>query len=213
MNVRVVVADDQTTVREGLVALLSLLPDIEVVAEATDGHTALAAVASHQPDVILLDLRMPGMDGIAATTRLTADHPGTAVVILTGHADDSSVLAALAAGARGYLTKNAGRAEIRQAITAAAAGLATLDPAVQARLVTAARVGHVPGELPDGLTAREAEVLALIAAGLTNQAIANRLRIEPTTVKSHINRIFAKTATTDRAAAADYARRCGISSY
>ncbi|MFE9689628.1 response regulator [Micromonospora sp. NPDC005806] len=211
MNVvRVVVAEDQAAVREGLVALLDLLPDIDVVAEAIDGPTALAAVACHQPDVVLLDLRMPGMDGIATTARLTADHPATAVVILTSYADDASVLGALAAGARGYLTKNAGRAEISQAIAAAATGLAPLDPAVQARLVSAARVGYVPTDLPDGLTTREAEVLALIAAGLTNPAIATRLHIEPSTVKSHINRIFTKTGIADRAAATTYARHHGI---
>lgn len=210
MTIRVVVADDQTVVREGLAALLGLVPDIDVVGEAADGPAALAAVARHHPDVVLLDLRMPGMDGIATTARLAADHPATAVVILTGYTDDASVLDALAAGARGYLTKSAGRAEIRQAIMAAAAGLAPLDPAVQARLVTAARIGRVPAELPDGLTVREVEVLALIAAGLTNHAIATRLRIESSTVKSHINRIFSKTGASDRAAAISYARRHGL---
>ncbi|GIH18085.1 response regulator transcription factor [Rugosimonospora africana] len=209
--VRVVVADDQAAVREGLVALLGLLPGIEVVAEAADGPAALAAVARHRPDVVLLDLRMPGMDGIATTAQLSADHPATAVVILTSYADDGSVLAALAAGARGYLTKNAGRAEIGQAVTAAAAGLGALDPTVQERLVRAARIGQVPAELPDGLTTREAEVLALIAAGLSNHAIATRLRIEPATVKSHINRIFTKTGAEDRPGAIDYARRHGMS--
>lgn len=208
--VRVVVADDQAAVREGLVALLGLLPGIEVVAEAPDGPGALAAVARHRPDVVLLDLRMPGMDGVATTARLAAQHPATAVVILTSYADDASVLAALAAGARGYLTKNAGRAEIGQAITAAAAGLGALDPTVQDRLVRAARVGHVPAELPDGLTTREAEVLTLIAAGLSNHAIATRLRIEAATVKSHINRIFTKIGTGDRTGAIDYARRHGM---
>ncbi|MFR9780602.1 response regulator [Micromonospora sp. MS34] len=204
------VADDQTVVREGLVALLGLFPDIDVVGEAADGSAALAAVARHRPDVVLLDLRMPGMDGIATAAQLAADHPATAVVILTSYTDDASVLDALAAGARGYLTKSAGRAEIRQAVIAAAQGLAPLDPAVQARLVAAARLGRVPAELPDGLTAREAEVLALIAAGLTNQAVAARLQIESSTVKSHINRIFSKIAAADRAAAISYARRHGL---
>lgn len=209
--VRVVVADDQAAVREGLVALLDLLPGIEVVAEADDGPSALAAVARHRPDVVLLDLRMPGLDGVQTTARISAEHPGTAVVILTGYADDASVLDALAAGARGYLTKNAGRAAIGQAVTAAAAGLAALEPAVQTRVVNAARIGYVPAEPPDGLTAREAEILALIGAGLGNRAIADRLHIEPTTVKSHINRIFAKTGVADRAAATAYARHHGLS--
>jgi DNA-binding NarL/FixJ family response regulator len=153
---------------------------------------------------------MPGMDGVATTARLVAEHPGTAVVILSSYADDRSVLDSLAAGARGYLTKNAGREEISQAVTAAAAGLAPLDPGVQARLVNAARVGIVPADLPDGLTPREAEILALVAAGLANQAIASRLHIEGSTVKTHINRIFGKTGVTDRTALADYARRHGL---
>ena len=205
--IRVVVVDDEAAVREGLVALLSALPGIDVVADAADGHAALAAVAHHRPEVVLLDLRMPGLDGIATTGRLAVDHLDTAVVVLTSYADDTSILDALAAGARGYLTKNAGRAEIAQAITAAAAGLAALDSAVHARLVAAAGLGRVPARLPDGLTAREAEILALIAAGLTNRAIAARLHIEPATVKSHINRIFAKTGSRDRDTAASYARR------
>lgn len=209
--VRVVVADDQAAVREGLVALLNLIPGLDVVAEAADGPSAIEAVGTHHPDVLLLDLRMPGLDGIATTARLTADHPGTAVVILSSYADDASVLDALDAGARGYLTKNAGRAEIAQAIAAAASGLAPLDPSVQARLVAAARIGHVPAELPDGLTAREGEVLSLIAAGLDNRTIATRLHIENSTVKSHINRILTKTACTDRAALIRYAREHGLS--
>jgi DNA-binding NarL/FixJ family response regulator len=208
--VRVVVADDQAAVREGLVALLGMVPGIEVVAEVADGAGAIEAVADHRPDVVLLDLRMPGMDGVATTARLAAEHPGAAVVILTSYDDDTSVLDALAAGARGYLTKNAGRAEIGEAIRAAASGLAPLDPTVQARLVTAARVGHVPAELPDDLTAREAEVLSLIAAGLENRAIAGRLRIETSTVKSHVNRILAKTGAADRADVIRYARRHGL---
>jgi DNA-binding NarL/FixJ family response regulator len=205
-RVRVVVADDQATVREGLVALLGLLPGIDVVAQAADGQAALAAVADHAPDVVLMDLRMPGLDGLAATERLTKASPDVAVVALTSHADDATVLAALAAGARGFLTKNAGRQEIAQAIHAAAAGLSALDHEVQARLVSAATTGQVPAELPDGLTRREAEVLALIGAGLANAQIAARMHISGATVKTHVNRIFAKTGVSDRAAAAGYAR-------
>jgi DNA-binding NarL/FixJ family response regulator len=209
-EVRVVVADDQATVREGLVALLGLLPGITVVAEAPDGQQALALVAEHAPEVLLLDLRMPGLDGIATTRRLAAEHPGTAVVILTSYADDESVVEALAAGARGFLTKNANRTEISRAVTAAAAGLGTLSPEVQGRLVAAARFGRAPAQPPDGLTAREAEVLALLAAGLSNAAIASRLSIEPVTVKSHINRIFAKARVSDRDGAVGYARGHGL---
>ena len=136
---RVVVADDQTVVREGLVTLLSTMPDIEVVGSAADGEQALALVAQLAPDVVLMDLRMPRVDGIEATRRIRAAHPATQVVVLTTYADDESILDALRAGAIGYLTKDAGRDHIRRAIEAAAAGQAVLDPAVQARLV---EVGH-----------------------------------------------------------------------
>ncbi|MBP2705043.1 response regulator transcription factor [Microbispora sp. RL4-1S] len=204
--VRVVVVEDQATVREGLVALLGMLPGIEVVAEAADGRSAVDAVARHAPDVVLMDVRMPGTDGVAATAEVARTYPSTAVVVLTSHADDETVFAALAAGARGFLTKSAGRREISQAIFAAAAGLSPMDPTVQSRIVSTARLGHVPPSPPDGLTPREAQVLALIAAGLTNAQIALRMRISPATVKSHINRAFAKVNVTDRAAAADYAR-------
>jgi DNA-binding NarL/FixJ family response regulator len=204
--VRVVVADDQATVRDGLVALLSLLPGVEVVAEAADGSSAIAQVAEHGPDVVLMDVRMPGLDGVAATHRLAQTHPSVAVLMLTSHGDDETVLAALAAGARGFLTKNAGRMELAQAIRAAAAGLSPMDPHLQARLVAAARLGQVPRELPDGLTRREAEVLALIGAGLSNAGIAARMHVSVATVKSHINRAFAKAGVTSRPAAVRYAR-------
>lgn len=208
--VRVVVADDQATVRDGLVALLSLLPGIEVVGEASDGQSALATIATHNPDVVLMDVRMPGLNGISATQCLAQTQPGTAVVVLTNHADDQTMLAALGAGARGFLTKNASRNEIAQAIHAAAAGLSPMDQGAQARLVAAASLGLVPNRLPDGLTRREAEVLALIAAGLSNAEIASRLVLSPATVKTHVNRIFAKTGVANRSAAAGYALDHGI---
>jgi DNA-binding NarL/FixJ family response regulator len=204
--VRVLVADDESAVREGLVALLGLLPGIEVAGQVSDGPSVLAAVAEQAPDVVLMDVRMPGLDGVTTTERLAHDHPGVAVVVLTSYATDETALAALAAGARGFLTKNAGRRQIAQAIHAAAAGLAPMDAHVQARLVAAARVGQVPRELPAGLTRREAEVLALIAAGLSNAAIAQRLHVSPATVKTHVNRIFAKAGVADRPAAVQYAR-------
>ncbi len=215
---RVIVADDQATVREGLVALLGMLPDIDVVAAAANGEEAIALVAEKQPDAILLDLRMPGLDGIEATRRLAQQHPGIAVVVLTTYDDDESILAALRAGARSYLTKDAGRADIAQALRSAASGLSVLDPAVQARLLAAASAGPakagreqalppvLPDELPDGLTQREAEILSLIAQGMTNPDIAARLYLSVHTVKSHINRIFAKTGSPDRTAAIRYAR-------
>jgi DNA-binding NarL/FixJ family response regulator len=206
---RIVVADDQASVREGLVVLLDLLPDIDVVGSAADGEQALAAVAREHPDAILLDLHMPVLDGIETTRRLTEQHPDVAVVVLTTFADDSSILSALQAGARSYLTKDADRAEIAQALRSAAAGLAVLDPAVQATLLAAAASGSgkaPPRDLPDGLTQREAEILCLIARGKTNPDIAAELYLSAHTVKSHINRIFAKTGSPDRGAAIRYAR-------
>jgi DNA-binding NarL/FixJ family response regulator len=208
-SLRIVVADDQASVREGLVVLLDLLPDIEVVGSAADGEQAVAAVAREHPDAILLDLHMPVLDGIEATRRLTEQHPDVAVVVLTTFADDASILSALQAGARSYLTKDADRAEIAQALRSAAAGLAVLDPAVQATLLAAAASGSgkaPPRDLPDGLTQREAEILGLIARGKTNPDIAAELYLSAHTVKSHINRIFAKTGSADRAAAIRYAR-------
>jgi DNA-binding NarL/FixJ family response regulator len=207
--VRVVVADDQRVVREGLVTVLSIISGIEVVGSAADGEQAVALVGRHRPHVVLMDLRMPRMDGAEATRRILAAHPTTAVVVLTTYADDDSILGALQAGAIGYLTKDAGRDHIARAIHAAAAGQAILDPAIQARLVAtaapapAAVVASRP--LPDKLTAREAEVLALIATGHTNTQIAKMLVVSPSTVKTHINNIFAKTGVSGRAQAVQYA--------
>jgi DNA-binding NarL/FixJ family response regulator len=212
-EIRIVVADDQRSVREGLALMLGLLPGITVVAVAGDGAQALAAVRRHQPGVVLLDLHMPVMDGTEATRRLTAEHPGTAVVVLTTYADDTSVLAALRAGARGYLTKNAGRADIARAIRAAASGQSVLDAAVQATLLAAAASPTpppAPAGLPDGLTSREGEVLVLIAQGLTNTEIAGALFLSANTIKTHINRIFAKTGSRNRAQAVRYAQQHGL---
>jgi len=206
---RIVVADDQATVREGLSVMLGLLPDIEVVGAAANGEQALDRVAETRPDAILLDLHMPVLDGIETTRRLTALHPEVAVVVLTTYADDSSVITALQAGARSYLTKDADRADIAQALRSAVTGLSVLDPAVHAMLVAAAAGQQAkPAErkLPDGLTQREAEILSMIAQGMTNPAIAATLYVSAHTVKSHINRIFAKTGSADRAAAIRYAR-------
>jgi DNA-binding NarL/FixJ family response regulator len=215
LPLRIIVADDQASVREGLVLLLGILPDIDVIASAANGEEALALVAQHNPDAILLDLHMPVLDGIETTARLTADHPEVAIVILTTFSDDTSVLAALRAGARSYLTKDADRTDIARALHAASLGLSVLDPAVQATLLAAAkprddRPSEAPAELPDGLTAREAEILTLIAAGRSNTEIAAHLVVSSHTVKSHINRIFAKTASRDRAAAIHYAHEHGL---
>jgi DNA-binding NarL/FixJ family response regulator len=208
---RIIVADDQNSVREGLVLLLDLLPGIEVVASAANGLQALEQVAEHRPDAILLDLHMPVLDGVETAKILTAQHPDVAIVVLTTYADDSTVLAALRAGARGYLTKDADRADIASALRSAAAGLSVLDPNVHAALVAAASAsGSRPAEraqpLPDGLTPREAEILGLVAQGMTNPEIAQALVLSHHTIKTHINRIFAKTDSRDRAAAVRYAQ-------
>jgi DNA-binding NarL/FixJ family response regulator len=206
--IRVLVADDQTVVRDGLVLLLGLLPDIEVVAAAGDGEAALALVAEKEPDVVLMDLRMPRMDGVEATRRIRAEFPDVQVVVLTTYVDDESVFAAIKAGARGFLTKDAGAEEIARAIAAVREGDAQLDPSVQRRLLEAfGGSGRRVSNLPDGLTRREAEVLSLIAAGRSNAEIARDLFISQTTVKTHINNIFAKTGLRDRAQAVAYAFR------
>jgi DNA-binding NarL/FixJ family response regulator len=212
---RVLIADDQTIVREGLSTLLDLLPDVEVVGAATDGEEAVRLVAERRPDVVLLDLRMPRCDGAEATRRIRLLAPDTQVIVLTTYADDASVFTALQAGARGYLTKNASAAEIRQAIAAVRRGEALLDPSVQRRLLDAlaSKPGGIPAvdeELPDGLTPREAEVLRLMAAGRTNQEIAADLMVSEGTVKTHVNRIFAKAGVRDRGQAVAYAYRHGL---
>jgi DNA-binding NarL/FixJ family response regulator len=205
---RIVIADDQASVREGLVLLLGGLPGIDVVGAAADGEQALDLVAEHQPDAILLDLHMPVLDGIGATRRLVAEHPGVAIVVLTTYVDDTSVLAALRAGARSYLTKDADRTDIARALQAASGGLTVFDPRVQATLLAA--TARRPPDPPDGLTQREAEILSLIAQGLTNGEIAQRLFLSNHTIKTHINRIFAKTRSRDRVAAIAYAQRHNI---
>ena len=223
--VRVLLADDQRLVRESLGVLLGLLGGIELVATASDGEEALALVDEHHPQVVLMDIRMPRLDGIEATRRLRERCPEVRVISLTTYADDESVLGALRAGARGYLTKDASGEEIRAAILGVAAGDAALDPAVQHHVVAAlagadsssssssssspGAAGAAP-ELPDDLTPREVQVLALIAEGLTNTEIAERLVVSPTTVKSHINHLFAKAGLRDRAQAVTYAYRTGI---
>jgi DNA-binding NarL/FixJ family response regulator len=214
VSIRVVVADDQAAVREGLAIMLDLLDDVEVVGEAADGEEALRLVAAHAPDVVLMDLRMPRCDGVEATARIRAEHPATRVVVLTTYADDEHILAALRAGALGYLTKDAGRGHIAQAVRAAAGGQSVLDPQVQQRLLSAASgtpsLSPSPAAPPDGLTTRELEVLRLIASGLSNREIAGQLYVSEATVKSHINRIFAKTGVRDRAQAVQYAYRHGL---
>jgi DNA-binding NarL/FixJ family response regulator len=208
--IRVLVADDQALVREGLMTLLQATPGIEPVADAADGAETVALAARHRPDVILMDLRMPNVDGVQATREIRAAQPDTEIVVLTTHADEASILDALRAGARGYLTKDAGIQEIARAVHAAAAHQSLLDPIVQAKLLEAVGTAAptpapTPRQLPDELTPREAEVLSLIARGLSNREIAAHLVVSEATVKTHVNHVFAKIGARDRAQAVHYA--------
>jgi DNA-binding NarL/FixJ family response regulator len=218
---RVLVADDQTVVRDGLSALLGLLPGIEVVGTAVDGDDAVRQAVELVPDVVLMDLHMPNCGGVEATRRLALMEPRVAVVILTTYSDNDSVFAALRAGARGFLTKNARATEILEAVSVVSAGGAQLAPAVQRQLVEAIAVGDglgVPGSRardradppPAGLTPREVEVLTQIGAGLSNGEIAARFCVSDTTVKTHVNHLLAKTGMRDRAQLVGYAFRLGL---
>jgi DNA-binding NarL/FixJ family response regulator len=215
--IRVLIADDQRVVREGLTLVLGLLSNVEVVGTAADGAEAVALAVEHGPDVVLMDLRMPRCDGVEATRRLREQAPAVKVVVLTTFSDDRSVLDALRAGARGYLTKDAGGEEIREALQRVVDDQAAIDPAVTHHLVDAIADPPAPESgpigdrpLPGGLTPREAEVLSLIAAGLSNTEIAGRLVISEGTVKSHINRVLAKIQVRDRAQAVVYAYHHGL---
>jgi DNA-binding NarL/FixJ family response regulator len=216
--VTVVVADDQSAVREGLVLLLGTVPGITVIGEAENGEAAVEAVAAKDPQVVLMDLNMPRCDGVEATRRVRASHPRTQVVVLTTYSDDESIIGALRAGALGYLTKDATRAEIGRAVLAAAAGQAVLDPEVQQRLLSAAvrapaapagGTGPFTAPSDNDLTPRESEVLRLIAGGKSNREIARALFVSEATVKTHVNRIFAKTGSRDRGQAMHYAYQHG----
>jgi DNA-binding NarL/FixJ family response regulator len=215
--VRVLIADDQKVVRDGLAMLLGLLDGIDVIGTAVDGADAVRQTLAADPDIVLMDLNMPTVDGVEATRRLVEAGARARVVVLTTYADDDWVFRALQAGARGFLTKDAGAAEIEQAISTVAAGQAQLDPSVQRRLLEALAAGaklgvagtDVPAPVDDGLTAREAEVLVEIAAGHSNAEIAGRLYVSEATVKTHVNHLLAKTGCRDRAALVGYAYRTG----
>jgi DNA-binding NarL/FixJ family response regulator len=214
--IRVLIADDQRVVREGLTMLVGLIDGVEVVGTASDGIEAVERARSARPDVVLMDLRMPRLEGADATREIRATLPATQVLVLTTYADDASLFPALQAGAHGYLTKDASAEEIEQAIRALVAGQTHLDPAVQQRLVAAVldskAVIPSSGALtsPDDLTQRETEVLKLIAAGLSNADIAEALVVSAATVKTHVNRIFYKTGARDRAQAVRYAYEHGL---
>jgi DNA-binding NarL/FixJ family response regulator len=209
-TIRVLIADDQRVVRDGLAMLVGLIDGVDVVATAADGVEAVELAASERPDVVLMDLRMPEVDGVEATRRIRATLTGTQVLVLTTYADDDSVFPALQAGARGYLTKDANAEEIEAAIRAVAAGRTHLDPEVQQRLVDTVADVRQPLSLPDELTPREAEILKLIAAGMSNAEIASALVVSNATVKTHVNHIFSKTGARDRAQAVRYAFEHGL---
>lgn len=208
-TIRVILADDHPVVRRGLRALLDTLPGVEVVAEAGTGGQAVQVVAAHRPDVVVMDLRMPGMDGVEATRRILRTHPGTAVLVLTMFDEDALVADALRAGARGYLLKGAEQEEIERALRAVAAGEAIFSAAVAERVLGRVSSTGQSTVLPR-LSSREREVLDLIATGATNAAIAEGLHLSPKTVGNHISAIFAKLGVATRPEAIVLARDAGL---
>ena len=212
--IRAVICDDHGPFRDGLRALLDHAADVEVVAEAADGSQAIALADRHQPDVILMDLQMPGVNGIEATRRIVHTSPHIGVLVVSMFEDDQSVFAAVQAGARGYVLKGARKAEVLRAIRAVAAGEVIFGPAIARRILTyfasATATTNAPG-LPE-LTEREHEVLVLVEQHLTNPDIANRLGLRPKTVRNHISNIFTKLQVTDRTQAILRAREAGIGS-
>jgi NarL family two-component system response regulator LiaR len=208
MSIRVLIVDDHAVVREGLRAFLSLQDGIEVAGEAADGREALQAVAELDPDVVLMDLVMPVLDGIGAMRSLRAGHPRTRVIVLTSFTEDDRLLPAIEAGASGYLLKNAAPADVARAIRAAHNGEALLDPAIAARLLEQVReTGAGVPKSALALTRREQEVLDLIAAGYSNKRIALELHIAEKTVKAHVGNVLAKLGVADRTQAALFAVR------
>ena len=205
MSVRVVVADDHPVVRSGFVAMLGLEPDLEVVGEAGDGEGAVALAHELRPDVVLMDLRMPGLDGAAATARVVAELTGVHVLVLTTYETDTDILRAVEAGATGYLLKDTPREQLVAGVRAAARGEAALSPSIARRLVQQVRSGT--GER---LTPREREVLAGVARGLSNAAVGRELHITEATVKTHLLRAFAKLGVDDRTRAVTVAIERGI---
>jgi DNA-binding NarL/FixJ family response regulator len=201
--IKILLVDDHPVVREGLRGMLAAEEDLTVVAEAGGAAEAVAAVRAHEPDVVLMDLRMPGGDGVEATARVLAQRPAARVVVLTTYETDSDILRAVEAGAAGYLLKDASRAELAQAIRAAARGETVLAPSVAAKLVSRMRS-------PVELSRREIEVLRLVARGHTNAEIGRELLISEATVKTHLLRTFGKLEVSDRTAAVTAALERGI---
>lgn len=216
-GLRVLVVDDQKVVRDGVALLLSLMDGITVVGTAIDGNDAVRQARALTPDLVLMDLNMPHLDGVDATKQILAESPHIRVVVMTTYDDDAWVFRALRAGARGYLTKDSSAEDIERALHAVADGDAQLDPSVQRRLLDALSAEPQPGAAvpsPDAeqvpLTGREREVLALIAEGLSNEEITARLHLGIATVKTHIGNLLAKTGSRDRAQLVIYAFRNGV---
>ncbi|EFC79810.1 response regulator transcription factor [Parafrankia sp. EUN1f] len=210
--VTVVVADDHLLIREGVRALLESIAALELVGQAADGDEVIEVVRRTRPDVVIMDLHMPGTDGITATRRITAEHPGVAVLVVTMMEDDASVFAAMRAGARGYLLKGADQDELRRAINAVANGEAIFGPGIAARvldLLGRPPTARVNVAFPE-LTAREREILDHLAAGRSNSTIARSLALSPRTVANHVSNIFAKLQVADRTEAAIRAREAGF---
>ena len=207
--IRVVLADDHAVVRQGLRTFLDLQDDIEVVAEAGDGETAIGAVLRTDPDVLLLDLVMPRLDGVGVLARLQAREARARVIVLTSFGDDDKLFAALRGGAAGYLLKDVEPSDLVQAIRSAHDGQSPLSPAIATRVVEEIAHGRAPAEVDD-LTPRERDVLLLIARGRSNKVIALELGVAEKTVKTHVSHIFSKLGLTDRTQAALYAVRRGL---
>lgn len=210
---RVGIVDDHPVFRQGLRALLATLPDVEIVMEAPDAEEAIASAEDSHPDVILMDLHLPGMSGIEATRRLMAAHPDLRVLVLTMLEDDLSLLAAVRAGAHGYLVKGADRAEIEHALAAVSRGEAVFGAPVARRLLDAFAAADEGTLAPFPLlTHREREVLTLLAAGLDNRSISRRLHLGEKTVRNYVSNILAKLHVTTRYEAAERAREAGLHS-
>jgi DNA-binding NarL/FixJ family response regulator len=213
MSVRVVVADDHPMYRYGLAAVLAQHEDIDVVASVGDGDALLRSVDEHEPDVVVTDLSMPSLDGVAATSRLVAVRPRLAILVLTMHEDDEHIVAALRAGARGYLVKGADGAEIVRAVQSVASGEAVYGGPVARRIVAhfaGEQAGSPPARAFPELTPREREVIELLAAGCRNHEIARRLGMSDKTVRNHVSQVLLKLQVPDRTAAALKAREAGI---
>jgi two-component system, NarL family, response regulator LiaR len=208
--ISVLIADDHQVVRQGLRTFLELQEDVAVVGDVADGRAAVEAVREHGPDVVLMDLVMPGMDGIEAIGHIAAERPATRVIALTSFLDDDKVLPAVRAGAAGYLLKDVGPQELVRAIRTVYGGEALLHPAVAARLMEEVAAGAPQRPDGDDLTAREREVLGLIARGLSNKRIARELEISEATVKIHVSSVLRKLDVTDRTQAAMHAVREGL---